>query len=80
MLIKLDRWMNSVLLDSEEYIGKTPTIKLGEDEYVDIEELIGTIENLNDEIQRQIEKVEQYDKDIQENYVPKRRISREYGE
>lgn len=80
MLIKLDRWMTSVLLDSEEYIGKTPTVKIGEDEYVDLDEIIGTIENLNDELQRQIEKVEEYDNQIQNYYVAKRRISREYGE
>lgn len=81
MLIKVDKWINSVLEDTDDILcNKTKFIVLGEDKYIDLDELIGTIENLNDELVRQIEKVEKHDKEIQEYYQPKKYIAREYGE
>lgn len=81
MLIKVDKWLNSVLEDTDSLLySKTKFINIGEDKYIDFDEIVGAIENLNEELIRVNEKVEQYDRDIQEYYQPKKYISREYGE
>lgn len=81
MLIKVDKWLDSVLEDTDSLLySKTKFINIGEDKYIDFDEIVGAIENLNEELIRVNEKVEKYDRDIQEYYQPKKYISREYGE
>ncbi len=81
MLIKVDKWLNSVLEDTDSLLyNKTKFINIGEDKYIDFDEIVGVIENLNDELIRVNEKIEKYDRDIQENYIPRRYRAEEYGE
>lgn len=81
MLIKVDKWLNSVLEDTDSLLyNHTKFIQIGEDKYIDFDEIVGVIENLNDELIRVNEKVEKYDRDIQEYYQPRKYIAKEYGE
>ena len=81
MLIKVDKWLDSVLEDTDSLLyNHTKFIQIGEDKYIDFDELVGAIENLNEELVRVNEKIEQYDRDIQEYYQPKRYMAKEYGE
>lgn len=81
MLIKVDKWLDSVLEDTDSLLyNNTKFIQIGEDKYIDLDELVGAIENLNEELIRVNEKIEKYDRDIQEYYQPKKYIAKEYGE
>ncbi len=81
MLIKVDKWLDSVLEDTDSLLyNHTKFIQIGEDKYIDFDEIVGVIENLNDELIRVNEKVEKYDRDIQEYYQPRKYIAKEYGE
>lgn len=81
MLIKVDKWIDSVLKDTDFLLcNKTKFIQLGEDKYIELDELVGAIENLNDELARTNEKVERMDKEIQNDYIRRKHTSKEYGE
>lgn len=81
MLIKVDKWLDSVLKDTDDLLcNNTKFIQLGEDKYIEIDELIGAIENLNDELVRTNEKIQQMDQEIQNDYIRRKHIAKEYGE
>ncbi len=81
MLIKVDKWLDSVLKDTDDLLcNSTKFIQLGEDKYIEIDELIGAIENLNDELVRTNEKIQQMDQEIQNDYIRRKYIAKEYGE
>lgn len=81
MLIKVDKWIDSVLKDTDFLLcNKTKFIQLGEDKYIELDELVGAIENLNDELARTNEKIEQMDHEIQNDYIRRKYIAKEYGE
>ena len=81
MLIKVDKWLDSVLKDTDDLLcNNTKFIQLGEDKYIEIDELIGAIENLNDELARTNEKIQQMDQEIQNDYIRRKYTSKEYGE
>ena len=81
MLIKVDKWLDSVLKDTDDLLcNNTKFIQLGEDKYIDLDELIGAIENLNDELVRTNEKIQQMDQEIQNDYIRRKHIAKEYGE
>lgn len=81
MLIKVDKWLDSVLKDTDDLLcNNTKFIQLGEDKYIEIDELIGAIENLNDELVRTNEKIQQMDQEIQNDYIRRKYIAKEYGE
>lgn len=81
MLIKVDKWLDSVLEDTDSILcNKTKFIQIGEDKYIDLDELIGAIENLNDELVRVQEQIEKYDREVQAYYLPRKNMPVEYGE
>lgn len=81
MLIKVDKWLDSVLKDTDYILcNNTKFILIGEDKYIDLDELIGVIENLNDELARTNEKIEKMNNEIQNDYVRRRSSKWEYGE
>jgi len=70
MLIEIDEATERAIKESEQYIGPTKCIELGDKKFVSTNDLISIIEDLDAELSRQIEKIEQYDRDIQDNYKP----------
>lgn len=75
MFIKVDKWTEAVLSDSAEYIGKPNYLTIKEEKYIDVEELVGTIEELNSELERQVDKVKHIDNQIQNFYVQRKNIN-----
>lgn len=70
MYLKMDNWTKKVLQYASEYIGATPTLTIKDEEYVDVEELVGTIECLTEELEHQVEKFEEFDRQVQDNFKP----------
>lgn len=74
-LYRLDDYCKNIILDSLKYInGKKPEdsrdfIHIGDDTYIDVEDLIGYIENLNYEIEHVQEELEDVKQDMEDNCV-----------
>lgn len=80
MVIKVDNYIEDILNCTGEYIGKPNYIIIKEEKYIELDDLMSTIEELTYELERQIEKIRQMDQEIQEHYVPRRKTFFEYGE
>lgn len=68
MLYKLDDYDLREIKHSQEIIGKCKVITIGDDNYIEIEELLGIIENLNYEIERVTDKFIEFENDVRDNY------------
>lgn len=68
MLIEVDEATERAINETQQYIGRTKYIELNDKKFVSTNDLISIIEDLNAELSRQIEKFEEFDKDVQENY------------
>ena len=68
MLYKLDDYDLREIKHSEEIIGRCKVITIGDDNYIEIEELLGIIENLNYEIERVTDKFIEFENDVRDNY------------
>lgn len=70
MLLEIDEATERAINETQQYIGRTKFIELNDKKFVSTNDLISIIEDLNAELSRQIEKIEEYDRDIQDNYKP----------
>lgn len=73
-----DYWVNTLLESAKlvSLVHKKPTdlkdfIHIGDDTYIDVEDLLGWIENLNYELDHAREEKEDLEKDLEDNYVPR---------
>jgi len=75
MFIEVDNWIEAVLSDSAEYLGEPNYLNIRGKKYIEVEELIDTIEELNSELERQVDKVKHIDNQIQNFYVQRKNIN-----
>lgn len=77
-LYRLEDYWVKTLLESAKHtslVNKKPTdlqdfIHIGDDIYIDVEDLLGWIENLNYEIDHTQEELEDLKNDLESNYKP----------
>lgn len=69
MLYKLDKYDINVLEKAKCSTGNYKTIKIGEEYYIEVDELIETIDKLNYEVDRLIETYKELEEDVRENYI-----------
>lgn len=82
-----DYWVNTLLESAKllSLVNKKPTdlkdfVHIGDDTYIDVEDLLGWIENLNYELDHAREEKEDLEKDLEDNYVPRYKDAyEEYG-
>lgn len=78
MLIKLTEYDLKEIKRMEEVIGKCKVIPVGDDKYIEADELLGMIEDLNYEYNNLQDKFLEFEADVQDNY---KRVSQaeQYG-
>ena len=80
MLIKLEDYDLKEIKSMEKKIGKCKTIPVGDDTYIDVDELMGMIEDLNYEYDHLEDEKEDLERDLEDNYVPRYKDKyEEYG-
>ena len=80
MLIKLDEYDLKEIKSMEKKIGKCKVLQFGEDSYIEVEEIMGMIEDLNYEYERLEDEKEDLERDLEDNYVPRYKDKyEEYG-
>ena len=70
MLYKIDEYWIKELDRVDKIIGKTPRTILGDDQYIEVEELFGIIEELHYELDHAKEEYEDLQNDLESNYKP----------
>lgn len=68
MLIKLDQYDTNEIIKSEGFIGKCKRIEIGEDTYIEVDELLSIIEELNYELEETEDRFREYVQDVDDNY------------
>lgn len=77
-LYRLEDYWVKTLLRSAKLLGvggKNPTdlrdfVHIGDDIYIDVEEILGWVENLNYELEHQIDEYRDLENDLESNYKP----------
>lgn len=80
-LYKLEEYNKNIILDSVKILSnksKRPEecqdfIHIGDDIFIDVEDLIGWIENLNYEVEHAQEELEDFKNEVEEYYKPRYR-------
>ena len=70
MLYKIDEYWIKELDRVDKIIGKTPRTIIGDDQYIEVEELFGIIEELHYELDHAKEDLEDLQNDLESNYKP----------
>ena len=70
MLIKLDKYDLGEIQKAEKEIGKCKTIKFGDDTYIEVDELLAIIENLNYELEHIQDEFSEFVKNVDDNFKP----------
>lgn len=80
MLIKLEEYDLREIESMEKKIGKCKVLKFGDESYIEVDELMGMIEDLNYECDKLKEEKEDLERDLEDNYVPRYKDKyEEYG-
>lgn len=69
MLYKLEDYWIRELNKTEKTVGKIKRVNLGDNQYIDIEELFATIEELNYEIERLQNELQETKQDMEDNCI-----------
>lgn len=69
MLYKLDDYWIREIDKTDKIVGKSKRIKLGDEEYIAPEELLGIIENLVYEVERLQDEYRELQQDMEDNCV-----------
>ena len=69
MLYKLDDYWIKEIDKTDKIVGKSERIKLGDEEYITPEELLGIIENLVYEVERLQDQYRELQQDMEDNCV-----------
>lgn len=69
-LYKLDDYWIKELDKIDKIIGKSQRVLVGEEQYIEVEELLGIIEELDYELDHAKEELEDLQNDLESNYKP----------
>ena len=78
MLFRLEDYWLRELDKTDKIIGKTKREVIDDTQYIEVEELLGIIENLNYEVERLEDEISELRQDIEDNYI-QRKLEDDYS-
>lgn len=72
MLFRLEDYWLRELDKTDKIIGKTKREVIDDTQYIEVEELLGMIENLNYEVERLEDEIRDLHQDIEDNYIQRK--------